>query len=70
MEYFIKHKDKPVLLLLDNHQSHLSLGVLDTAKENGAVLFSFPTHTSHILNQPDRSGAPGALLRIHPEKLQ
>jgi hypothetical protein len=42
MEHFIKNtwvkKDKPTLLLLSNHQSHISLRVLDLAKENGVVL--------------------------------
>jgi hypothetical protein len=47
MEHFLKHtkvtKDRPVLHLLDNHQSHLAVKVLDLAKENGVVLFFFPT---------------------------
>jgi hypothetical protein len=58
-EHFIKHtrvtKDRPVLLLLDNHQSHLAVNVLDLAKENGVVLLSFPPHTSHNLQPLDRS---------------
>jgi hypothetical protein len=37
-------EDKPILLLLDSHQSHLSL-----AKENGVVLLPFPPHTTHKL---------------------
>jgi hypothetical protein len=59
MQHFIKHtrvtKDRPVLLLLDNHQSHLAIKVLDLAKENGAVLLTFPPHTSHKLQSLDRS---------------
>jgi hypothetical protein len=43
---FTKHirvsKDKPVLILLDNHQSHLDIKVLDLAKENGAVMSFIP----------------------------
>lgn len=38
MQHFIEHvkptKEKPVLLLLDNHASHLSLKVIELAKEN------------------------------------
>jgi hypothetical protein len=49
MEHFIKHarvtKDKPVLLLLGSHQSHLAVKVLDLAKEIGVVLLSFPPPT-------------------------
>lgn len=59
MEHFIKHtrvsKEKPVLLLLDNHQSHLNIAVIDLAKDNGVVLLSFPPHTSHKLQPLDRS---------------
>jgi hypothetical protein len=59
MEKFIKYtrvtKDRPVLHLLDNHQSHLAVKVLDLAKENGVVLLSFPPHTSHKLQPLDRS---------------
>jgi hypothetical protein len=59
MEHFIKHtkvtKDRPVLLLLDNHQSHLAVKVLDLAKENGVVVLSFPPHISHKLQPLYRS---------------
>jgi hypothetical protein len=41
MEHFIKHtrviKDRPVLLLLDNHQPQTAVKVLDLAKKNGVV---------------------------------
>jgi hypothetical protein len=36
---------------LDNHESHVSLDVIDYAKDNGIVMLSFPPHCSHI-NQP------------------
>jgi hypothetical protein len=53
MEHFIKHtrvtKDRTVLLLLENHQPHLAVKVLDLEKENGLVFLSFPPHTSHKL---------------------
>lgn len=42
-------KDKPVLLILDNHESHLWIPVLNHCKVNGVVLLSFPPHTSHRL---------------------
>jgi hypothetical protein len=55
LENVIKHtrvmKYKPVLFLLDNHHSHLSLKVLDLAKDNGVVLLSFPPHTPHKLQR-------------------
>ncbi|KAK7469718.1 hypothetical protein BaRGS_00036249 [Batillaria attramentaria] len=59
MEHFIRHvrpsKEKPVLLLLDNHDSHLGIDTIDLAKENGVVLLSFPPHCSHKLQPLDRS---------------
>lgn len=60
---FIKHfhghvrstKENPCLLVLDNHESHLSIEVLNFCKENGIVMVSFPPHTSHRLQPLDRS---------------
>lgn len=59
MRHFVNNvkcsKDRPVLLLLDNHESHLSIPALDFAKENGVVMLSFPPHCSHKLQPLDRS---------------
>jgi hypothetical protein len=59
MEHFVKHpritNDRPVLPLLDKHQSHLAVKVFDLAKEIFIVLLSFPPHTSHKLQPLDRS---------------
>ena len=59
MKHFHKHVsssvENPVLLILDNHISHLSVSVLDFCKENGIVLLSFPPHTSHRLQPLDVS---------------
>lgn len=60
---FLKHfhnhvkstKEKPCLLLLDNHSSHLSIEGLNFAKENGIVMLSFPPHCTHRLQPLDRS---------------
>lgn len=58
-KHFVRHvrptKEKPVLLLLDNHESHLSIVALDYLKENGVTVLSFPPHTSHKLQPLDRS---------------
>lgn len=58
---FIKHFKKhvkpiiagPVLLLLDNHQSHVNAQVVKKAKENNVVRFSFPPHCSYNLQPVD-----------------
>lgn len=47
--------DRKVLLILDNHQSHISIAALDYCKEKGVVMLSFPPHCSHKLQPLDRS---------------
>lgn len=44
-----------VLLVLDNHSSHIHINTLDFCKENGITLLSFPPHCSHKLQPLDRS---------------
>lgn len=59
MHHFVNHVrpsiEKKVLVLLDNHESHLYLPVIDFCRENGIVLLSFPPHCSHKLQPLDRS---------------
>lgn len=45
----------PVLLLLDNHSSHLSIEAIDIAVANGVHILSFPPHSSHKLQPLDVS---------------
>jgi len=53
LNHFIKHtivtKERPVLLLMDNHESHISIQAIELAKENDVVLLTFPPHCSHKL---------------------
>lgn len=44
-----------ILLLLDNHDSHLSIDALDFAKKNGIIMLSFPPHCSHKMQPLDIS---------------
>lgn len=54
---FLKHFKKysnaspthKILLVLDNHSSHIHINTLDYCKENGITLLSFPPHCSHKL---------------------
>lgn len=55
--------EKPILLLLDNHVSHISLEAILYARENGIVMLSFPPHTSHKL-QPLDVGVFGPFKRF------
>ncbi|XP_016098845.1 mucin-7-like isoform X2 [Sinocyclocheilus grahami] len=47
--------DSKVLLLLDNHVSHLSVPAMDFCRERGIVLLTFPPHCSHKLCPLDRT---------------
>ncbi|XP_026818841.1 uncharacterized protein LOC113557490 isoform X2 [Rhopalosiphum maidis] len=47
--------DKKVLILLDSHESHLYLPVIDFCKESGILLLSFPPHYSHKFQPLNRS---------------
>ena len=57
--HFAKHSkvspDRKVLLLLDNHSSHISVRAVDFCKGQGIVLLTFPPHCSHKLQPLDRS---------------
>ena len=59
MKHFIKYakpsRDKPALLLLDNHTSHLSIEAIDFALDNGIVMLTFPPHCSHKMQPLDVS---------------
>lgn len=48
-------KERPILVLLDNHSSHCSLETINYSRENGIVILSFPPHTSHRLQPLDVS---------------
>lgn len=41
-------------MLLDNHETHTSLEVINYSRENGIVLLSFPPHCTHKMQPLDR----------------
>ncbi|XP_067936994.1 tigger transposable element-derived protein 1-like [Watersipora subatra] len=41
--------EHPVLLILDNHCSHVSIEAVQLAKSSGVILLTIPPHTSHRL---------------------
>ena len=55
---------KPVILMMDGHKSHISIGLVEWAQERNIVLFILPAHTSHIL-QPLDVGCFGPLQVIY-----
>ncbi|XP_026326754.1 uncharacterized protein LOC113235308 [Hyposmocoma kahamanoa] len=52
-KHTLSSKENPILLLCDNHESHISLDAIDYARDNGIVYLSFPPHTSHKLQPLD-----------------
>lgn len=82
LEHFKKHTNvslsHKVLLVLDNHSSHIHINALDFCKTNGIILLSFPPHCSHKLQPLDRSAygplkktvnsTCDAWMRSHPGK--
>nr|XP_042911567.1 MFS-type transporter clz9-like [Parasteatoda tepidariorum] len=59
LHHFAKHvkpsKVNVVLLLLDNHDSHLYIPSIKFCQDNGIILLSFPPHCSHRLQPLDVS---------------
>ena len=51
LEHFRNHVkpsvEEPVILLLDNHDSHVNIPVIEFCKTNGIILVTFYPHTSH-----------------------
>lgn len=46
-------KDNPILLILDNHEAHVSLAAINFSRENGIVLLTFPPHCTHRMQPLD-----------------
>lgn len=59
LEHIVRHtrcsKEKKILLIIDNHESHTSVKCITFCRENGIVLLSFPPHTTHRLQPLDVS---------------
>ena len=45
--------DRKILLLLDNHDEHISLQAIETARQNGIIMLTIPPKTSHRLQPLD-----------------
>lgn len=71
--HFIYHAkpsiDCPLLLLMDNHESHVSLAIIELARKNHVKLLTLPPHTSHKLQPLDKS-VYGPLKRYYNNHCQ
>ncbi|KAJ8939214.1 hypothetical protein NQ314_011202, partial [Rhamnusium bicolor] len=47
--------ESPILLIIDNHQSHISISSLEFCESNGIMLLSLPPHTSGKLQPLDKT---------------
>lgn len=59
LEHLVKHtqssKESPILLIMDNHESHCTLDAILFARNNGIVFLTIPPHCSHRLQPLDVS---------------
>lgn len=57
IDHFVKYtkpsENDPVLLILDNHSSHIAHEILEKAKQNHIILLTLPPHTSHYAQPLD-----------------
>ncbi|XP_043461954.1 tigger transposable element-derived protein 1-like [Leptopilina heterotoma] len=53
-QHAIKASTKRTLLILDNHESHMTIEALEFCKQNNIDLLTLPPHTSHKLQPLDR----------------
>ena len=60
--------DHKILLLLHNHESHISLRVIDKAKSSGIVMLTIPPKTSHRL-QPLEVSVFGPFKRSYDKAM-
>ena len=50
---YTKDVAKPILLLMDNHACHISIEVIEAAKQNQILLLLFPPSCTHALQPLD-----------------
>ena len=50
---YTKDVAKPILLLMDNHACHISIEVIEVAKQNQILLLLFPPSCTHALQPLD-----------------
>ncbi|XP_063226437.1 tigger transposable element-derived protein 6-like [Bacillus rossius redtenbacheri] len=59
LHHFVKHSfsslENPAVLILDIHESHLSIEAIELAKENGVTILTIPPHCSNRLQPLDVS---------------
>ena len=59
-----RDSEQHLLIILDGHKSHISLDLVEWAKQQNIILFILPAHCSHIL-QPLDVGCYGPFQRMY-----
>ncbi|KAG5858417.1 hypothetical protein JTB14_010103 [Gonioctena quinquepunctata] len=49
------HVEKPIILFMDGHRSHMTQPLSEFCQNNGIVLYALPPNTTHILQPADVS---------------
>ena len=54
---FLPHtsRERPQLVLMDNHSSHISIDLIDSARKNNVIFLALPSKTTHLLQPLDRA---------------
>ncbi|KAJ8931941.1 hypothetical protein NQ314_015103 [Rhamnusium bicolor] len=59
LKHFIKHsgssKENPSVLIYDNHETHISIDSVNTARDNGVSILTLPPHSSNKMQPLDLS---------------
>ncbi|ODQ70194.1 hypothetical protein LIPSTDRAFT_58111 [Lipomyces starkeyi NRRL Y-11557] len=63
-----KSKNRPRLLIMDGHSSHITGDMVALCMESGIDLLILPPHCSHLLQPPD-VGVYGPLKRYHAQEV-
>jgi hypothetical protein len=74
LEHFITHtkagpQEQPKLLLMDNHNSHITPEFILLANRNNVIPFSFPAHLTHCM-QPCDVGVFQSMKHWHTRAIQ
>lgn len=73
LDHFKKNEnptpEDPIMLILDNHSSHISLAAINKCREYQILLLSLPPHSSHRLQPLDR-GFFGPLKTVYGQECE
>ena len=58
LKHFVEHgktsKDNSIILITDNHSTHITIEAIEFCKENGIIMLTLPFHTNHKFQPLDQ----------------